>query len=276
MRFKENLIDFYDRQNFLRCFSEFDYNEKNDNFTFSFNLKSQELEFLKKQHKYTVLVDKSSEFRSMVSLMVWVNDILIGDGMAIPPKEFDALHVLNETVTSKLRCNCYMYAVVLNEIFLSVGYISRMVRCLPIDLDFNDCHCVTEAYCQELNKWIIFDSANRAYYINKEMIPLNLFELREHIKNNKKVYVPYMGRTKSAALIEYLSKNLIRFESFKHSMYGNERFNSKQCLLHFQSRNYPISDKTINYPDVGTQITHIHTSNPNLFWAKPDPNDIII
>lgn len=107
--------------------------------------------------------------------MVWVEEHLIGNGMCIPPVSFDAKYILDMTKKEGMQSNCYMYSVVLNEVYLSMGFHSRMVRCMPIDLEFRDCHCVTEVFSEEYQKWIVFDAANRAYYINKSLTPLNLF-----------------------------------------------------------------------------------------------------
>ena len=121
----------------------------------------------------------------------------------------------------------------------------------------------------EYQKWVVFDAANKAYYTSKHMIPLNLFELRETIRINQQVIVPMMARSEAKKLIEYLAKILIRFESYKVSRYGNEYYWDNRTMYHFQSKNYPVSDKEVYYRDYDCTIKHVHTSNPNLFWKTP-------
>lgn len=268
MRLSEGIATNSDYVDFLNVFSEYNYNEKNEDFVFDFILSDNQLDRIKKIYDYKNCINENS-FKTMVRLMVWVFDQLLGDGMCIPPSRFNTEIVLDLTKSKNLYSNCYMYATVLNEIYLSMGFFSRMVRCMPIDLSYNDCHCVVEAFCQEYNKWIIFDAANKAYYVNKSMIPLNLFELRETIRNNQPVIVPMMSRSETSKLIEYWTRNLIRFESYKVSRYGNESCFDNRTMLHFQSKNYPISDKEVYYSDYDFYIKHIHTSNPNLFWKLP-------
>ncbi|MBO5197702.1 MAG: hypothetical protein J6B85_04170 [Lachnospiraceae bacterium] len=269
MRIHEGTVGFEDKVSFLKIFSQFNETEQKKDFVFSYQLQDYRLDYLKKKYNYTNNIDINQEFRSMVALTIWVNEHLVGDGMCIPPSEFHADYILESTKTMGLHSNCYMHAVVLNEVFLSVGFFSRMVRCMPVDLNYNDCHCVTEAFSFEWNKWIVFDASNRAYYINKKRIPLNLIEIREHIANKKQVLVPMMGRARNEDLIQYLAGNLVRFESFKESKYGNECGGFERTLFHFQSQNYPISDKKVFYPESGEYINHVHTSNPHLFWAPP-------
>ena len=269
MRINDKIMSFEDKINFLKTFSVFDYNEMKDNCTFEYCLHDDALSIFKEKYNFNKIVDNIDEFRDMVKLMIWVNEKLVGDGNCIPPKEFDADYIIQNSKKG-LRSNCYMYAVVLNEVFLSMGFLSRMVRCMPIDIDFNDCHCVTEVYSNKYKKWVVFDAANRAYYLNEKMMPLNLFEMRESIINNKRIFVPLMSKTNMHRLVLYFSKNLIRFESCKCSKYGNEKNWDNVTIIHFQPKNYPVADKRIYYEEQNIYINHIHTSNPNIFWAVPD------
>lgn len=268
MRFSDGIAVRNDYIDFLNLFSEYDYNEKCVDFEFVYLCSDEQLDRIREKYDYKKHNEDTS-FRTMVRLMVWVFDNLLGDGMCHPPSQFNAETVLDLTKSQCLYSNCYMYATVLNEIYLSMGFVSRMVRCLPVDLAYSDCHCVVEVYCPEYQKWIIFDAANRAYYVNKDMVPLNLFELRETIRMNQPVIVPMMARSETTKLIEYWTKNLVRFESYQVSKYGNESFLDNRTMFHFQSKNYPISDKEVYYSEYDCYIKHVHTSNPGLFWKKP-------
>ena len=268
MRLSDGIAIHNDYIDFLNLFSEYDYNENNKDFEFVYVCSDEKLERIREKYDYQKYKEDNS-FKTVVRLMIWVFDNLLGDGMCHPPLQFNAEIVLDNTRSQKMLSNCYMYATVLNEICLSMGFFSRMVRCMPVDLVYSDCHCVVEVFCPEYQKWIVFDAANKAYYINRRMIPLNLFELRETIRMNQPVIVPMMARSETTKLIEYWTKNLIRFESYKVSKYGNEYFLDNRTMYHFQSKNYPISDKEVYYPDYDCSIKHVHTSNPNLFWKRP-------
>lgn len=268
MRTSLNTVNHKDRINFLNLFRQYDYNDSPMDVNIEYCLQDNSLVDLKAKYELDNIVGGLSEFRSMVKLMTWVNDKLIGDGMCIPPSNFSADYILTNTANG-LFSNCFMYAVVLNELFLSMGFCSRMVRCMPVDIDFSDCHCVVEVYSQEYSKWIVFDPANRAYYINRKMVPLNLFELREHLADQETIIVPMMEYSRLQSLLQYLTKNMIRFETNSISKYGNEMYNSDCTFVHFQSKNYPVCDKTVFYEDMGYSISHIHTSNPLLFWQPP-------
>ena len=163
----------------------------------------------------------------------------------------------------------FYHAVVLNEICLSEGFCSRMVRCMPMDLLYRDCHCVTEVYSAFYDKWIVLDAANRAYYVDRNMIPLNLFELRECVMREQPLYVPLMARSRAKELFQYLARNLVRFETDQISRFGAEDAVGERVICHFQSANFPVSDKTVDFPREGVCVRHVHTACPGLFWAKP-------
>ena len=269
MRLYENYVSSQDRLALLRLFSQFDENETKADFDFQYIIQGEDLARLREKFDYPARVVPGKEFRSLVGLMVWVFDHLIGDGRWVPPLVLNAEAILKGTAEQGMKSNCFMHAVVSNEIYLSMGFPSRMVRCMPVDLEYSDCHCVTEVYSREYGKWVVLDAANRAYYLGREMIPLNLFEIRETLMAGKPLYVPMMPRSQSQGLFRYLSKNLVRFETDRVSRYGAENWTGERTLLHFQSKNFPISDKVAEFPERNRSIRHLHTSNPSLFWAKP-------
>ncbi len=54
------------------------------------------------------------------------------------------------------------------QLLLALGFKARWVMCLPMDLRDDECHCVTEVYSKELEKWIVVDAAFDLFYFNKK------------------------------------------------------------------------------------------------------------
>ena len=271
MRLFDGYMDYQDSLAALRLFSVFNPKQDVQFCGFKYNTESLGLQKLRKQYKYPHYTSDKNDFRFLVSLMIWTFDNLIGNGMCLPPSQMNSIFILSATKNLGIQSNCFMYAVVLNELCLSEGFFSRMVRCMPIDIMYQDCHCVTEVYCPTLQKWVVLDAANRAYYVGKDMIPPNLFEIRQGIIEGKALYVPMMERERSQLLFQYLTKNMIRFETDQVSRFDAENWTGERMLLHFQSANFPISDKTVLLSN-NRSIQHVHTSCPSLFWADPVSN----
>lgn len=54
-----------------------------------------------------------------------------------------------------------------------------------MELNYCECHCVSEVFIEELNKWIVVDVALNLFYFNKRGEILNLYEIRQHILRNE-------------------------------------------------------------------------------------------
>lgn len=268
MRLYDNLYHVEDYYFFLDLFSEFNSSESEcNNLKFRYDFSNPSLKLLRDKYNLTKVAGTENMFRQLVRLMIWVNDQLIGDGLCEPLYPMNALHILEATKNKAIRSNCFMYSVVLNEVYLSMGFYSRMIRCMPSDLRYDDCHCVTIVYVKEYSKWVVFDAANRAYYIDKTMQPMSLMDIRNTLLNREPIYVPMMARKQLRLLYHYWVKNIIRFECYDISCYDAETLNGDRILYHLQPRNFVVTDKAVSFDSF--QLMHIHTSNEKRFFESP-------
>lgn len=252
---------------FLRLFSDYDNSTcKNIKFTYEFFSPMRE-ELLRIATLQELLEGETDAFKKVVRLLKYVNSSLRGDGMCVPPKKFTAATILTQTKKSGLKSNCWMYAVVLTELCIASGLPARMVRCMPMDLDFQDCHCITVVFLEHLQRWVVFDPANRAYYLNKHMEPMDLPMLRRAVIHEDPIFVPLSGRDTTERLIHYFTKNLFRFACYSTSKIGNEYLPEKKIIYQLLPQNYELSDQTIK--SNGRVVSIINLHNENVFWQVP-------
>ena len=211
--------------------------------------------------------NKSEEFEMMIRIMVWVHKFLLPDALAIPIYPFNCINILEKTKAENIKSNCWMYAIVLNEIFLSIGFKSRMVRCMPIDLRFDDCHCVTQAYSDQYNKWILFDASMGTYYTDVNKVPLSISELRLSIIDDKKFFTPFIPSRKFKQVYGYWIKNLFRFETYSCSRFNMESINESKTIYSLIPNDYNIENKKIS-DRYGNQIQIIYTHDAKQFWEE--------
>ena len=252
----------------LRLFSEYNQ-DKSVSAHFTYDFKQTQLQKLADYEGLKdIISQKIDDLKKVVLIMKWVHSSLIGDGTCYPPKELHSLYILEKTKKDKLRSNCWMYAIVMNESCLAAGYYSRMVRCMPIDLEYRDCHCVTCVYIESLSKWVVFDPSNNAYYLNENMSPMSLPQVREAIILNKKIYIPLTGRKRTQDICDYWSKTLFRFECYANNKYGTEVDNQYKVIYNlnpslFIMENYDAEDETKN-------CSIVNLYNELEFWQIPN------
>ena len=212
------------------------------------------------------LFDNTTEkFQHMVKLMIWVHNYLIPGEDAIPIHPFNCINILEKTKSQQIQSNCWMYATVLNELFLNFGYKSRMIRCMPLDLRFNDCHCVVQAYVEEYSKWVVFDAALGTYYADELRRPLCLQEMRERAVSEQKIITSLLPAKYSKEIQKYWIKNLFRFETYSESKFNIEEDRSERLIIYsLLPAGYELKDNEYIYNQRKMRIINIH--NDVLFW----------
>lgn len=178
--------------------------------------------------------------------------------------------------------NCRGLATVLNECYLSIGIPSRFVTCMPKDSVYDDCHVINAVYSKEYQKWLWIDPTNDAYVMNEKGELLSIEEVRERVIFNKPLILNpeanwnrKVTKTKEDYLFQYMAKNLYRLECPIESKYDYETWKTgKQVkyleLLSISSAHFNDTAKTTMNPGTGVTFAQYFTSNPNLFWAKPE------
>lgn len=203
-----------------------------------------------------------SEFTKMLRITFEVARLL-NLGVSTNINSFHAIEVLNKSKHG-FKSNCFVTATVLTECFLSMGYIARVVRCMPIDLRFNECHCMTIAYVQDFNKFVAFDAAMGGCYIDSKGIPQGIADIRRNIIEGKEIHIRSIFNMQNKNIIAYLCKNMIRFQSHKISKYGNEIFNPSNttCIVNLNPITIPLQNKN------NSKNEHIYIYNDECFWEN--------
>ncbi len=140
-------------------------------------------------------IDKGkNDFFHITNIMKWVADTLkVGfkKEVYMPLESMNTNSILDVVLKNNKKANCWMHSIVLTECCLALGFMAKMVRCMPIgDDNIMGCHCVTHVYTKTYDKWVVMDAANSAYYLSEDMIPMNLLELKNSIIEDKKIYIP--------------------------------------------------------------------------------------
>jgi hypothetical protein len=135
-------------------------------------------ELRERYHLAAVVAGKRTELERQLALLSWVHGRWSHDGWNEPPHP-DALTILAEAAAGK-HFRCVEYSVTLAQVLQSMGYPARKVGLKRDGSSFgvSKGHVVTEAWNNELGKWILLDGQNDATWQEGDRI-LNAAEVRE-------------------------------------------------------------------------------------------------
>jgi len=238
------------------------------------------LKQIRKDFNLDSIAGKGNEVSKLLNIMHWVHNIVKHDGSSNNPSLRNAIDLVKVCQTENRGVNCRMMATILNECYLSMGYKSRMITCMPKPIKFNECHVINSAFSKQLNKWIWLDPTFDAYVMNEKGELLGLQEVRERLINDKPLILNpeanwnrQVSQTKENYLYNYMAKNLYRLETPLHSTYNYETKEKEKTLEYIQL--LPL-DGINQKPEIEISNdrkkkiiykTYI-TNNPNIFWEK--------
>lgn len=222
---------------------------------------------IRKQMGFHKLRVNEDEIKYLTYLKKSAFEILHFEGKTLKDRIYDGLSVQEIVSASKqdgFALNCRYISHIFCQILLSVGFKARWVVCLSSDLMNRECHCVTEVYINDLNKWIIADAALGAFYFNEKGQMLNLYEMRK-LYTNGKMPIIVANRMKEAEELQlYWMKNIFRFRFIKYN--GTEALKGKQHYWGLNPKGFEMIDKS--YTDICTkkEVDIKYSNDARAFW----------
>lgn len=181
------------------------------------------LVILRETYKLDSVAGNGTEVERIINLMKWVHSLAKHDANPQWPKTKNALNLIDICLNEHRALDCYMHSIILNEVYLSMGFHSRFIHLWFIYT--NDSHVVNAVYAKSLNKWIMMDSDNRAYCMDEDRNILSIPEIRKRLINKEKILFNNDLDVPSKPLLNfllggpekkyrwYLSKNIFMYTS---------------------------------------------------------------
>jgi len=225
------------------------------------------------------IAGSGSEMERLVRLMGWVHGLTTHTRNPSWPERINGLHLANLARTEGKRFNCWMYATVMNDACLSLGFASRIVHLWPHKEHPNESHVVTCVYSRDLSKWVMLDPDMNAYVTDDAGVPLGVDEIRDRLVRGERLrvsdriqlaYASWLGRLLLKRLyVWYLSKNIFRYDVRARSEPDYETRKSGRVYLHLIPDGY--HDDWLAAPRVTARGNTIHyLRDPEAFWQAPD------
>jgi hypothetical protein len=233
------------------------------------------IDLIKLRQKYNLdsIADNVDELSQIINLMKWTHTTvphsptIAGDF----PKCMSALCLIDYCKTNDTGLPCYLISLVQNDVYLSMGFKSKYVFCLPDEKEISDNHVINIVYSRTLKKWIWMDPTFEVYMMDSNNNLLDVSQVRQRMIDNKNLTVSdgfnENGKPEGGSVwyLKYMSKNLFRFIIPIRSQSDYESSNMPSYIellpLGYNAENVPIGEKT----DKGTGYKY-YIDNEKQFW----------
>lgn len=239
------------------------------------NKHSPTLSKFRKMYRLDSIAGKGDEILRMHRLMRWVHSIVRHDSSAAMASRLSALELLQYTKRTGKGLDCRGLATILNDAYLSMGYPSRILTCMPKDTNDREHHVITMVYSRKLSKWLWMDPTNEAYIMDQTGNFLSVREVRDAVIKDDNVILNMdanvnnsVRREKSEYIDRYMAKNLYWFACPLASGYEEDKGTSKKTaeyIMLLPSGYDPFKTSMIA---LGDGVGYV-TRNADYFWQTP-------
>lgn len=264
---------------FLRTYNEFNtlpFDNDYINYEYQYVFKDERLEKFSRAYGIREQVKNNHEEIETFSMMLnWVQGLCSNVSPVLQRRFLNPFQIINY-LKNGINMNCISYATLLNAAYLSCGFYSRNVWCLPLDISEIEIHVVTCVFSKKYQKWMFFDAANGIYCIDQMGVPYDLMQFRNALICGEKIRTittsnwekKYLNLNVERYLI-YMSKNLFRFKSYNISDFDNEaNLNQKRIICLNPSKYFPTQGQ--DWIKINNKyICQTYTSDEQRFWVKP-------
>lgn len=267
--------------NILKKAKLYDENQAREIPSFNYlNSENENLKQIRKDFKLDSIAGKGNEISQLLNIMHWVHNIVQHSGSSSNPSLKNALDLVKVCRIENRGINCRMMATILNECYLSMGFKSRMVTCMPRPLKFQDCHVINTVYSNQLEKWIWLDPTFDAYVMNEKGQLLGIQEVRNRLINDQPLILNpeanwnrQSSQTKEGYLEEYMAKNLYRLSVPVNSTFNSETKEENKTIEYIELLPLDGINQEPNiefFESSKTSMTYktYIINNPKQFWEE--------
>lgn len=202
------------------------------------------------------------DFDKAIYVMRMLHKVLISKGQtAHVPTRRSGYSLLTQCREDKIQLNCRGCAIVLNDVLLSIGIPTKFIACMSCNPYDPECHVTNSVYIKEFNKWIYLDVATQSFVVDKNGIPMGVWEIHEQLKLGNRLQFMIAPNIQNVNLKKhsyenYLIKNMFCFLSYqKYGPYSDDwkNRNKKYLLLPVNHEN---QYSELNLKHFNINITH--------------------
>lgn len=233
---------------------------------------------LREYYHLDSVAGKGTDLSQIINLMEWVHYLIPHNGSKGNPDTKNAMSMIRACKRDGKTLNCRGLGIVLNEVYLAMGFKSRFVTCLPKDTADGDCHVITMVWAPSLRKWIWMDPTFMAFVMNEDGELLGIEEVRDRLINGKPLILnPDANhnrdeiQAKAYYLDYYMAKNLYKLECPASSEYDYETPGDGKTRAYVQLVPGSTTSTPVTVSNKQGQVAYVlyRTGDVKAFWAPP-------
>jgi hypothetical protein len=252
--------------------------------TFSYAVPGDEnLTKLRLAYDLDTVAGNGPETERLINLLRWVYQLTGHANEPEIPEERNALNLIPLAQDRHMMINCYLKTVILNEVYLAMGFESRQTHLWPAENEDEESHYITSVYSRTLGRWILMDPDFGVYATDERGAILGVAEIRSRLIAGRPVAVRPVGPPPSflarvwsnvqdfvdgTSYLWYLQKNLFKIECPQNSLFNLAAVPGR---VHFELIPDGYREEHLRTPQITAQGKKIvFTNDERLFWQKPD------
>lgn len=127
------------------------------------------------------IAGQGSEVERIINLARWVFQLTGHADKPEIPKELNAFNLIRLAKDEHMQINCVMKTIILNEVYLAMGWPSRQTHLLPAEKEEEASHYITSVYARSIGRWIMMDPDMGAYVTDEQGTILGVSEIRSRM-----------------------------------------------------------------------------------------------
>ena len=226
------------------------------------------------------------ETERLVNLLRWVYQLTGHANEPEIPEERNALNLIPLARDRHMLMNCALKTVILNEVYLAMGFESRPTHLWPAEKEDEESHYITSVYSRTLGRWILMDPDFGVYVTDEQGAILGVAEIRSRLVAGRPLTVRpvdpppgFLARVWSnvqefidgTSYLWYLQKNLFKIECPQNSLFNLAAVPNR---VYFQLIPDGYRQEQLTTPPVTAQGKKVvFTNDEGLFWQKPESHE---
>jgi len=239
-----------------------------------------DLNRLRDLYDLETIAGQGSEIDQIINLMSWVYRLAGHANEPAIPTERNAFAFIHMAKVEDKQINCYMKTVILNEVYLSMGFYSRHTHLLPHSHEERESHFITSVYSHTLGKWILMDPDFGLYVTDEMGNILGVMEIRRQLISGEPLKVQQPGRSsleiawgdvrnfiEGADYPWFLSSFIFKIRCPKNSIFAQD---AEPIREYFELIPDGYREELLQEPRMAARGKKIFTINDEkIFWIEP-------